>query len=87
MFHYPNVILYLMSDGNRTNIIIIFGQCVIGDEEVGMPVLINCHSIIHHLDGQALETPLKLTITTFQIKDKVLWAKKHSTIELDDKVR
>lgn len=87
MFHYPNVILYLMSDWNRTNITIFFGQCVIGDGEVGMPVLIKCHSIIHHLDGQTLETTLKLTITTFQIKDKILRAEKHSTIELDDEVR
>ena len=87
MFHYPNVILYLMSDWNRTNITIFFGQCVIGDGEVGMPVLIKHHSIIHHLDGQTLETTVKLTITTFQIKDKILQAEKHSTIELDDEVR
>ena len=66
---------------------IIFGQHVIGDGEVGMAVLIKCHSIIHHLDGQTLETPLKLTITTFQKKDKLLQAEKHSTIELNDEVR
>ena len=37
-----------------------------------MTVLIKRHSIIHHLDGNRLDTPLKLTITTFQVKDALL---------------
>ena len=40
-------------------------KCVIGDKDVGMPVLIKQHSIIRHLECETLDTPLKLTITTF----------------------
>lgn len=51
-----------------------------------MPVLIKRHRIIHNLDGKTIDTPLKLTITTFQVKDALLRAEKYSTIELDDEV-
>ena len=49
-----------------------------------MTVLIKRHSIIHHLDGNTLETPLKLTITTFQVKDALLQVEGHSVIEIDE---
>lgn len=52
-----------------------------------MTVLIKRHSIIHHLDGNRLDTPLKLTITTFQVKDALLRAEGHSVIEIDDEVK
>ena len=52
-----------------------------------MTVLIKRHSIIHHLDGNTLDTPLKLTITTFQVKDALLRAEGHSVIEIDDEVK
>ena len=51
-----------------------------------MTVLIKRHGIIHHLDGNTLDTPLKLTITTFQVKDALLQAEGHSVIEIDDEV-
>ena len=52
-----------------------------------MTVLIKRHSIIHHLDGNRLDTPLKLTITTFQVKDALLQAEGHSVIEIEDEVK
>ena len=52
-----------------------------------MTVLIKRHSIIHHLDGNRLDTPLKLTITTFQVKYALLRAEGHSVIEIDDEVK
>lgn len=51
-----------------------------------MPVLIKRHRIIQNLDGKTIDTPLKLTITTFQVKDALLRAEKYSTIEVDDEV-
>ena len=51
-----------------------------------MPVLIKRHRIIQNLDGKTIDTPLKLTITTFQVKDALLQAEKYSTIEVDDEV-
>ena len=62
-------------------------KCVIGHGYIGMTVLIKRHSIIHHLDGNTLDTPLKLTITTFQVKDALLQAEGHSVIEIDDTVK
>ena len=52
-----------------------------------MPVFIKNHNIIHHLESLQLNIPLKLTITTFQVKDNFIQAEKHSTIEIDDEVR
>ena len=52
-----------------------------------MTVLIKRHDIIYHLDGKQLDTPLKLTITTFRVKDGLLWVEKHSIIEIDDEVK
>ena len=65
----------------------ILQQCVIGDGEIGMPVFIKTHNIIHHLENLQLNIQLKLTITTFQVKDHFIRAEKHSTIEIDDEVR
>ena len=45
-------------------------------------VLIKRHDIIYDFDGKQLDTPLKLTITTFQVKDALLQAEKHSIILL-----
>ena len=52
-----------------------------------MTVLIKRHDIIYHLDDKQLDTSLKLTITTFQVKDGLLRAEKHSIIEIDDEVK
>ena len=52
-----------------------------------MTVLIKRHDIICHLDGKQLDTPLKLTITTFQVKDGLLRVEKHCIIEIDDEVK
>ena len=52
-----------------------------------MPVFIKRHNIIHNLESLQLNIPLKLTITTFQVKDNFIRAEKHSTIEIDDEVR
>ena len=52
-----------------------------------MTVLIERHTIIHHLDGKPLDTPLKLTITIFQVKNALFQAEKHSVIEIDDEVK
>ena len=65
----------------------IFKQCVIGDGEIGMPVFIRRHNIIHHLESLQLNIPLKVTIKTSKVKDNLICAEKHSTIERDDKVR
>ena len=45
---------------------------VTGDGEIRMPVLIKQHGIIHHLEGQTLDTVLKLTITAYQVKDNLV---------------
>ena len=52
-----------------------------------MAIFIKNHNIIHHLEIQQLNIPLKLTITTFQVKDNFIQAEKHSAIEIDDEVR
>ena len=64
-----------------------FEQCVIGHGEIGMLVLIKGHSIIPKLENKNLQTPLKMSITTFQVKDSVIRAEKHSGIEIDDEVK
>ena len=61
-------------------------QCMIGHGEIGMPVLIKGHRIIPNLERENLESPLKITITTFQVKDSVIHMENHSIIELDDEV-
>ena len=44
------------------------------------------HQIIQRLEGQTLLDNLKMSITTFQVKDKIIRAEKHSTIEINDEV-
>ena len=63
-----------------------FEQCVIGHGEIGMPVLIKGHSIIPKLENETLQRPLKMSLTTFQVKDSVIRAEKHSCIEINDEV-
>ena len=44
------------------------------------------HEIIQWLEGETLLDDLKMSITTFQVKDKIIRAEKHSIIEIDDEV-
>ena len=53
---------------------------------MGIAVLIRKHQIIQWLEGETLLDDLKMSITTFQVKDKIIHAEKHSTIEIDDEV-
>ena len=53
---------------------------------MGIAVLIKKHQIIQWLEGQTLLDDLKMSITTFQVKDKIIRAEKHSTIEINDEV-
>ena len=53
---------------------------------MGIAVLIRKHQIIQRLEEETLLDDLKMSITSFQVKDKIIHAKKHSTIEIDDEV-
>ena len=53
---------------------------------MGIAVLIKKHEIIQWLEGETLLDDLKMSITTFQVKDKIIHAEKHSIIEIDDEV-
>ena len=44
------------------------------------------HQIIQWLEGETLLDELKMSITTFQVKDKIIHAEKQSTIEIADEV-
>ena len=49
-------------------------------------MLIKKHEIIQYLERKTLLDDLKMSITTFQVKDKIIHAEKHSIIEIDDEV-
>ena len=59
---------------------------MIGHGEIRMPVLIKGHRIIPNLERENLDSPLKITITTFQVKDSVICMENHSIVKLDDEV-
>ena len=50
------------------------------------PVMINNHKIIDCLYTEQLTNPLKLIVTTFQVKDCMIHAESYSTVDIENEV-